>query len=121
MFIYKYSLTELHVQFLCFNSKDPSIVIQPEDVPTVRGGKITLSCGVVGSTTLNVKWLQNDSNLPDDTLISFTHQTWNNAVQVHTLNIKKARRRHLGKYYCIVKNAKGTVRSSTAKVFFSSE
>lgn len=79
-----------------------------------------MSCGIVGSSTLSVKWIQNDSDLSDDTLISFTRQTWRN-VQVHTLNIKKVRRRHLGKYNCIGKNAKGTIRSRTAKVFFSSE
>lgn len=104
-----------------FVLKDPSIVIQPEDFPTVRGRMITLSCGVVGNTSLNVKWVQNDSDLPDDKLISLTHQLNQQAVQVHTLTVKKTRRRHLGKYNCIVKNAKGSVKSRTAQVFYSSK
>ena len=104
-----------------FVFKDPSIVIQPEDFPTVRGRIITLSCGVVGSASVNVKWVQNDSDLPDDKLISLTHQVNEQAVQVHTLTIKKTRRRHLGKYNCIVKNAKGSAKSRTAQVFFSSK
>lgn len=104
-----------------FILKDPSIVIQPEDFPTVRGRTITLSCGVVGSTSLSIKWLQNDSNLPDDTLISFTHRLNQQDVQVHTLTVRKTRRRHLGKYNCIVKNAMGSVTSRTAQVFYSSK
>jgi len=104
-----------------FVLKDPSIVIQPEDFPTVRGKMITLLCGVVGSASLNVTWVQNDGDLPDDTLISLTHQLNEQAVQVHTLTVKKTRRRHLGKYNCIVKNAKGTAKSRTATVFYSSK
>lgn len=104
-----------------FVLKDPSVVIQPEDFPTVRGRMITLSCGVVGSTSVNVKWLQNGSDLPGDKLISLTHQLNEQDVQVHTLTIKKTKRRHLGKYNCIVTNAKGSAKSRTAQVFFSSK
>ena len=82
---------------------------------------ITLSCGVVGSASMNINWLQNDSGLPDDPLISLTHQLNEQDVQVHTLTVKKTKRRHLGKYNCIVKNAKGTAKSRAAQVFFSSK
>ena len=104
-----------------FVLKDPSIVIQPENVPTVHGGSITLTCGAVSSaTSFSIKWTQNGSDIRDDGAVSLTNTTWHN-VKIFKLNIKGVAHRHTGKYRCIVTNAKGTVRSRRARVFFSSK
>ena len=102
-------------------SSDPSIVVHPENASVVHGALVTLSCGVVGSENLlNVKWMKNGKDLKSGSLISHTKQTWQN-VQIFSLKILKLKRHHLGKYYCVVTNAKGSVSSNVAKVSFTSK
>ena len=105
---------------ISYYSLDPSIVIHPENVSVFRGETTSLSCGVVGSTKLSVNWRRNGNDLPDDTLISFKQQTWNN-VWIYSLNIEKVRKHHLGQYHCIVKNAKGNKTSNAAFVSYTGE
>nr|XP_058973645.1 fibroblast growth factor receptor 4-like isoform X1 [Pocillopora verrucosa] len=99
---------------------DPSVVMQPQDVPTVIGGSVALSCGVVGSAaSFAVKWTHNGSDLREDNSFSLTNTTWRN-VKIFKLKIDGIRRRHTGKYRCIVTNAKGSVTSRRSRVYFSS-
>ena len=95
--------------------------MQPQDVPTVIGGSVTLSCGVVGSAaSFAVKWTHNGSDLREDNSFSLTNTTWRN-VKIFKLKIDGIRRRHTGKYHCIVTNAKGSVTSRKSRVYFSSK
>lgn len=99
---------------------DPSIVMQPEDVPTAIGGIVALSCGVVGSSTsFSVKWTRNGSDLREDSSFSLTNTTWHN-VKIFKLKIVGVQRRHMGRYRCIVTNSQGFVKSKKARVHFSS-
>ena len=103
------------------NPPDPSIVTQPQDVFTSRGGTFTVSCGVVASIdSLSVNWSKNGNNLLDNKQITITKQAWQNTLW-YTLKITKARNRNLGRYRCTVTNLKGSVRSNAAKVSFSGE
>ena len=95
--------------------------MQPQDVPTVIGGSVALSCGVVGSaTSFAVKWTHNGSDLREDNSFSLTNTTWRN-VKIFELKIDGIRHRHTGKYRCIVTNAKGSVTSRKSRVYFSSK
>ena len=95
--------------------------MQPQDVPTVIGGSVALSCGVVGSAaSFVVKWTRNGSDLREDNSFSLTNTTWRN-VNIFKLKIDGIRHRHTGKYRCIVTNAKGSVTSRKSRVYFSSK
>jgi len=91
-------------------------------VSAYHGEAITLSCGVVSSNEqLSVSWTRYGKNVSDhDKLISFTQQTWNNE-RIYSLKISKVRKRHLGKYHCIVTNSKGTVTSNKAFISYTSK
>lgn len=95
--------------------------MQPQDVPTVIGGSVALSCGVVGSAaSFAVKWTHNGSDLREDNSFFLTNTTWRN-VKIFELKIDGIRRHHTGKYCCIVTNAKGSVTSRKSRVYFSSK
>ena len=76
---------------------------------------------MVGSSAgLAVMWTKNKKNWKDDTLITYTNQTWRN-VSIFSLTIKKVNSHHRGKYRCQVKNAQGRAKSSAAKVSLTSK
>ncbi|XP_068734206.1 fibroblast growth factor receptor 3-like isoform X1 [Montipora capricornis] len=96
---------------------DPSIIIQPESASVVLGKSVTLSCGVVGSYMYmsTETWTKNYKKLKHNAYIRYTHQMWRN-VHIFSLTIKSFKKRHHGKYRCVVTNAQGSVRSDVAWV-----
>ncbi|XP_068734203.1 fibroblast growth factor receptor 2-like isoform X2 [Montipora capricornis] len=89
---------------------DPSIIIQPESASVVRRKSVTLSCGVVGSIS-RVVWFKNNERW-----IESVHVTrWRN-LHIFSLTIEKVKKRHRGKYHCVVTNAQGRTESDVARV-----
>ncbi|XP_068686597.1 fibroblast growth factor receptor 2-like isoform X2 [Montipora foliosa] len=93
---------------------DPSIIIQPESASVVRRKSVTLSCGVVGSIS-RVVWFKNNERWNESVRVTETSKRWRN-LHIFSLTIEKVRKRHRGKYHCVVTNAQGRTESDVARV-----
>lgn len=93
---------------------DPSIIIQPESASVVRRKSVTLSCGVVGSMS-RVVWFKNNKIWIEFVHVTETSRRWRN-LHIFSLTIEKVKKRHRGKYHCVVTNAQGRTESDVARV-----